>query len=64
MADNPEDIAQALVSLLNAPERAALMGEKAREYVTAHFDWQACARQLEGAYEALSGSPAKEAACA
>lgn len=69
VADNAEAMAQAVAGLLNEPERAAQMGRKAREYVTAHFDWQACARQLEGAYMALSshaepGRAVKGQACA
>ena len=49
VADNAEAIAQAVSHLLDHPEQAVQMGLRARAHVTARFDWQACAEQLEAA---------------
>lgn len=64
VADNAEAIAQAVAELLDDPQRAAQMGQQARAFVTARFDWQACARQLEAAYEAVHEGGVREQACA
>lgn len=53
VADSAEAMAQAVCGLLDEPDRAGQMGLRARAHVTARFDWQACATQLEAAYAAL-----------
>lgn len=62
VADDADAMAQAVSSLLQDPEGATQMGVRARAHVTARFDWQACARQLEDAYRALLEDQRKEAA--
>ncbi len=64
VADNAEAIAQAVSHLLDHPEQAVQMGLRARAHVTARFDWQACATQLEAAYAALLADDRREPACA
>lgn len=64
VADNAEAIAQAVSHLLDHPEQAVQMGLRAREHVTARFDWQAGATQLEAAYVALLADDGREQACA
>jgi glycosyltransferase involved in cell wall biosynthesis len=62
VADDAEAMAQAVSALLQDPEGAAQMGQRARAHVTASFDWQACAAQLEAAYMAMLQALRKEAA--
>lgn len=64
VADNAEAIAQAVSHLLDHPEQAVQMGLRARAHVTARFDWQACATQLEAAYAAVLADAGREQACA
>ncbi|WP_210425974.1 glycosyltransferase family 4 protein [Chromobacterium violaceum] len=47
-------LAEAAVSLLSQPHRAAAVGEAGRAYVRAHHDWRVAAAQLEGQYRRLS----------
>lgn len=54
VADEPEAMAQALERLLRQPDEAGAMGQRAREMVSARFDWQASARELERAYQSLN----------
>jgi glycosyltransferase involved in cell wall biosynthesis len=54
VADEAQAMAQAVSELLSHPQRAAQLGQAARAHVTARFDWQACALQLEAAYAAIS----------
>lgn len=46
-ADEPADIASAVVSLLREPDRAAAIGLKAREFVLTHWTWEAHFFDLE-----------------
>ena len=62
VADDAEAMAQAVSALLQDPEGALQMGQRARAHVTAHFDWTACAQQLEQAHMAMLQSLRKEAA--
>lgn len=65
VADSAEGLAQAVSDLMSDPERARAIGLRAREHVSARFDWQACARQLEEAYAAVQQpGQHQEAACA
>lgn len=64
VADNAEAMAQAVSHLLDHPEQAVQMGLRARAHVTARFDWQACATQLEAAYAAVLADDRREQACA
>jgi glycosyltransferase involved in cell wall biosynthesis len=62
VADDAEAMAQAVSALLQDPEGAAQMGQRARAHVTARFDWQACAAQLEAAYMTMLQALRKGAA--
>jgi glycosyltransferase involved in cell wall biosynthesis len=62
VADDAQAMAQAVSALLQDPEGAAQMGQRARAHVTARFDWQACALQLENAHLAMLNALRKEAA--
>jgi phosphatidylinositol alpha-1,6-mannosyltransferase len=43
--DTPEPLAQAVVDLLDAPERRARMGANGREWAVGHFDWTVLAEE-------------------
>lgn len=53
VANEAQAMAQAVSDLLDDPAGAAQMGQRARAHVSARFDWQACAVQLEAAYAVL-----------
>jgi glycosyltransferase involved in cell wall biosynthesis len=52
-AENPSDIARAIVTLRNDPETCQQMGIKGQEYVDAHYSLQAMALKLEGILRAV-----------
>lgn len=45
--ETPEPLAKAVAGLLNAPERLAEMGVRAREWAVGRFDWSVLAREAE-----------------
>jgi glycosyltransferase involved in cell wall biosynthesis len=51
LADDPEDFAAAVVSLLNSPERREALGRAGRAFVEARYDWRAIVPLVEAAYE-------------
>jgi polysaccharide biosynthesis protein PslH len=50
VAERPDDIAETILSLLAAPERARRLGGNGRCYVEEHHNWAQVARQLTDAY--------------
>ncbi|OQS09071.1 glycosyl transferase [Chromobacterium violaceum] len=54
LACDHDALAEAAVSLLSQPQRAAAVGEAGRAYVRAHHDWRVAATQLENQYRRLS----------
>jgi glycosyltransferase involved in cell wall biosynthesis len=58
VADNNREFIDAVVELLNDPERRREMGKAGREYVTQHFSWLSSAAKFESlCFEAI-GRPA------
>ena len=51
LADEPEEFAQAVVSLLNEPERGSKLGRAGRAFVEARYDWRVIVPLVEAAYE-------------
>jgi sugar transferase (PEP-CTERM/EpsH1 system associated) len=51
LADEAEDFAQAVVSLLNAPEKRESLGRAGRAFVEARYDWRVIVPLVEAAYE-------------
>ncbi|MFN2272851.1 MAG: glycosyltransferase [Anaerolineae bacterium] len=51
LADEPAEFAQAVVSLLNAPERCEALGQAGRTFVEARYDWRVIVPLVEAAYE-------------
>jgi len=51
LADEPEDFAQAVISLLNAPEKREPLGRAGRAFVEARYDWRVIVPLVEEAYE-------------
>lgn len=49
----PDEIANALCSLLENPARSRTVGERGRDYVRRHHDWSAIAAHLEEIYREL-----------
>ena len=47
VADEPGEIAAAVLALLADPGRAKAMGDAARRHVVAHYDWEACLAPLD-----------------
>jgi phosphatidylinositol alpha-1,6-mannosyltransferase len=43
----PDELARVVADLLDDPERRSRMGRAARDWVVAHFDWEALARRAE-----------------
>jgi len=58
-----DDLADAVVRLLQCPEAAAPMGEAGRAYVRRAHDWSVAASQLEQVYATLVPQNHKEPAC-
>ncbi|MBA3872881.1 MAG: glycosyltransferase [Anaerolineae bacterium] len=53
IVDNPDQMAEAIIKLLNAPERRSKLGEAAHRYVKNHYDWSVLIPNLLSAYEAI-----------
>ncbi len=51
LADEAEDFAQAVISLLNAPERRESLGRAGRAFIEARYDWRVIVPLVERAYE-------------
>lgn len=51
IADRPEDLAQAILDLMNDPDKRAMLSWEGRRAVAEKYDWKSSARQLELAYE-------------
>ncbi len=51
IADAPADFSQAVVALLREPARRAALGQAAREFVAARFDWATIVPGLEAVYD-------------
>jgi phosphatidylinositol alpha-1,6-mannosyltransferase len=45
--DGPDELARVVAELLSDPKRRMQMGEAAREWVVANFDWETLACQAE-----------------
>ena len=56
-ADNPRALANALVSLLENPERRRTLGVRARQHVAEHFEWNHYVDRWVELYEAATESP-------
>ncbi|MGD9924050.1 MAG: glycosyltransferase family 4 protein [Pseudorhodoplanes sp.] len=54
-AGDPSALASALEQLMRDPERATAMGQRARDYVAAHFSIEAEAQKIAAAYERVLG---------
>lgn len=54
VADRPEEFAGAVTELLRSPSRRVALGESAYRFVSAIYDWQAIAPELEQIYERLT----------
>lgn len=52
--DDTEDLTRELDRLLGHPELVTRLGERAREHVTASFNWDVIARQYDKAYRSIS----------
>jgi phosphatidylinositol alpha-1,6-mannosyltransferase len=50
--DAPEALAETIVSLLQDPERRAVMGRAGREWVGTHFDWRSLVAQARQVFDA------------
>jgi glycosyltransferase involved in cell wall biosynthesis len=50
LADEPEDFARAVVSLLDKPERRTSLGRAGRAFVETQYDWRAIVPLVERAY--------------
>lgn len=53
LANEPQQMANAISALVNQPQIAAKLGEAARTYVQQHHDWSVAADQLETVYREL-----------
>jgi glycosyltransferase involved in cell wall biosynthesis len=51
LADEAEDFAQAVVSLLNAPGKCESLGRVGRAFIEARYDWRVIVPLVEAAYE-------------
>jgi glycosyltransferase involved in cell wall biosynthesis len=51
LADEPEDFAEAVVSLLSVPERRTELSQAGRAFVEARYDWRVIVPLVERAYE-------------
>ncbi len=51
---DPEEIARAIVYLLEHPEEAVEMGRNGRKAVEEHYNWERMEERLRGVYEAVS----------
>ena len=51
LADQAETFAASILSLLDDPARAAVLGQRGRTFVTAGYDWRRLVPRLEALYE-------------
>lgn len=51
--DQPDDVAQAVLTLLHSPERRRTMGQRARYLAEVEFSWERIAEQLERFYQKI-----------
>ena len=52
---DPAALATALETLMRDPERAAAMGQRARDYIASHFSIEAEAAKIASVYERALG---------
>ena len=50
LADEPQAFAQAVLHLLNHPQRAAQMGAAGRQWALAHYDWHTVYKKWDAIY--------------
>jgi glycosyltransferase involved in cell wall biosynthesis len=53
----PQPFADAIIELLDNPDKRAEMGMSARRAVAAHYAWEVMAERLWASYEAIKGCP-------
>ncbi len=53
VVDNPEQMAETIIKLLNTPELRSKLGEAAHQYVKSHYDWSVLIPDLLAAYKAI-----------
>jgi glycosyltransferase involved in cell wall biosynthesis len=51
LADKPEDFAQSVILLLNAPEKRESLGQAGRVFVETQYDWRVIVPLVEATYE-------------
>ena len=56
-ADDPSAFAAAIDGLLNSPAKMKQMGEKGRQFVTEHYNWDLEAEKLRRLYQTLERNP-------
>lgn len=56
LRDTPETFAQAVIDLLDNPERVAELGKKGREWVIPHHGWAHSTALIRDAYQKIKGS--------
>ncbi len=61
--ESPEQLAEALATLLNSASMAARLGNAGRTYAREHHDWQIAASQLETVYHSLTAVNRGHTAC-
>jgi glycosyltransferase involved in cell wall biosynthesis len=49
--DDPSELAEKIISLLDSPELRERLGAAGREWITANFSWEKIAHDLEAAYD-------------
>jgi spore coat protein SA len=52
--EDPQEIAQKIISLLDSPKKIEEYGKAAREYMEQSFSWDRTAREIEALYDELS----------
>ena len=55
LRDDPQSFADAILDLLDDPQRGADMGRAGREWVAAHHGWERSAAQLQQVYDQVIG---------
>jgi sugar transferase (PEP-CTERM/EpsH1 system associated) len=58
LADTAQDFAQAVIALLNDPQRRQMLGAAGRQYVQDHYDWSVIAPRLLRVYDDIIGPAA------
>ena len=53
VVDNPEQMAETIIKLLNTPKLRSKLGEAAHHYVKSHYDWSVLIPDLLAAYKAI-----------